>query len=401
MKINFHSVGLCLRAACTNIALCVGSSAEMREGMSEFDTNLDAVTESTMEETDKKCPSCGGVMDFDPKTGGLSCPYCGHTEAIEVNEEEPKAAEEKAFESADKLENCDWGAAKKTVICKACGAESVYDALEISAVCPFCGSNQVMEASDQNTMAPGGVVPFQVTDKQASELFKAWIKKKWFCPKLAKESAKAKHFKGVYLPYWTFDAATESTYKGEFGRDKTRKDADGQNRVETTWYPVSGTYKEAFDDELVCATTNHSQSMLQGIEPYRTAENKIYKPEYVAGFAAERYSIGIKEAWEMARESIRFKLKNNIERDIRHKHNADHVRNLKVSTLFNNLTYKYLLLPVWISSYKYKDKVYRFMVNGQTGKVSGKIPLSIPKIVITVIAVILIAALIFWMSEGL
>ena len=159
--------------------------------MSEFDTNLDAQAVSTIEETDKKCPSCGGVMDFDPATGGLSCPYCGHTQEIPVEGAGAESAEELALEEADKVGNCNWGVSKKTVICNACGAESVYDALEISAVCPFCGSNQVMEAADKDTMAPGGVVPFQISDKQASDLFKNWIRHRWFCPKLAKESAKA------------------------------------------------------------------------------------------------------------------------------------------------------------------------------------------------------------------
>ncbi|MCM1136585.1 MAG: hypothetical protein NC400_13550 [Clostridium sp.] len=367
--------------------------------MSEFDTNLDAKTVDTLEETDRKCPSCGGVMDYAPKTGGLSCPYCGHTEEITAESGEASSAEELDFESAEKIENCDWGTEKKTVICEACGAESVYDALEISAVCPFCGSNQVMEASDKNTMAPGGVVPFQVTDKQASNLFKAWIKKKWFCPKLAKESAKAKHFKGVYLPYWTFDAQTDSDYQGEFGRDKVKKGPNGDRVVETTWRPVAGHYREAFDDELVCATTNHNQSMLMGIEPYRTAENKAYKPEYVAGFAAERYAVGIKEAWEMGKESIQYKLNGNIEKEIIRKNQADQVRNLRISTRFSHLTYKYLLLPVWISSYKYKDKIYQFMVNGQTGKVSGKTPISVPKVIIASVAAVLLLALIIWLSQ--
>lgn len=361
--------------------------------MSEFDTNLDAQTVSTIEETDKKCPSCGGVMDFDPATGGLSCPYCGHTEEIPVENTGSESAEELALEDADKVGNCDWGVAKKTVICKACGAESVYDALEISAVCPFCGSNQVMEAADQDTMAPGGVVPFKISDKQASDLFKNWIKHKWFCPKLAKESAKAKNFKGIYLPFWTFDAMTQSVYRGEFGRDKAKRDKDGKTKIETTWYPVRGAHEEFFDDELVCATTNQNQSMLQGLNPYDTKDNKAYRPEYVAGFAAERYAIGIKEAWQMAKQSIKYKLRGSIERRITTENNANHVRNLQVDSTFSKLTYKYLLLPVWISSYKYKEKVYQFMVNGQTGKVSGKTPISIPKVVITVIAFILIFVL--------
>lgn len=361
--------------------------------MSEFDTNLDTQTVSTKEETDKKCPSCGGVMDFDPVTGGLSCPYCGHKEEIPGKNDGLGAAEELALENAEKVGNCDWGAAKKTVICKACGAESVYDALEISAECPFCGSNQVMEASDQNTMAPGGVVPFQISDKQASDLFKGWIRHKWFCPKLAKESAKAKHFKGIYLPFWTFDAMTNSKYRGEFGRDKVKKKSNGETQIETTWHPVKGSYEKFYDDELICATTNHNQSMLLGLEPYHTADNKAYRPEYVAGFAAERYAIGIKEAWGMAKESISYKLRGSIEKKIMEENHADRIRNLQIDAAFSKLTYKYLLLPVWISSYKYKEKVYQFMVNGQTGKVSGKTPISIPKVIITGVAAVLIIIL--------
>lgn len=366
--------------------------------MSEFDENLDAKTVSTLDETDKKCPDCGGVMDFDPTTGGLLCPYCGHQEKIQANEQTPETAEELDFSQADKIENCDWGAQKKTVICEACGAESIYDSLQISAVCPFCGSNQVMEAADRSTMAPGGVVPFKVSDKQASDLFKNWIKHKWFCPKLAKESAKAKHFQGVYLPYWTFDSQTRTEYKGDYGKDRTVH-RDGKDEVKTDWYPTSGVYEESIDDELVVATTNHNQAMLHGIEPYNTADNKAYKPEYVAGFVAERYALGIKDAWQMAKESIKQKLRGSIEKVIKQKHNAQHVRNLNMQTTYMNITYKYLLLPVWISSYKYKDKIYQFMVNGQTGKVSGRTPISAIKVAITVAAAIAIIALICWMME--
>jgi len=365
--------------------------------MSEFDTNLDAKTAATMRETDKKCPSCGGGMDFDPATSGLACPYCGHIQAIgkEVKKQEP--ASELAFSEAEFKENQDWGVRKKTVICKACGAETVYDALEIASECPFCGSNQVMEAADRETMAPGGVVPFQVTDEKAASLFKGWIRKKWFCPKLAKESARARHFKGVYLPYWTFDAKTESTYRADYGKERRVKKGD-EVEIVTDWYPTKGTYRESFDDELVCATTNHSQSMLMGIEPYDTAANKSYRPEYVAGFAAERYAVGLGEGWEMAKDSIHYKLSDGIERTIRKRENADGIRNLRFQTLYSDVTYKYLLLPVWISSYKYKDKIYQFMVNGQTGKVSGKTPVSIPKVAITVAAVLVAAALIIRLS---
>ncbi len=365
--------------------------------MSEFETNLDAQTVSTIEETDKKCPRCGGVMDFDPATGGLKCPYCDYEQEIKIEEEQPETAQEMSFADAENTENCNWGVEKKTVLCKACGAESVYDVLEIAAVCPFCGSNQVMEASDKKTMAPGGVVPFRISDEQASQLFKNWIKGKFFCPKLAKESAKAKSFKGVYLPYWTFDTQTVSEYRADYGKDRRIRRGD-QVQIVTDWYATQGVYQAAFDDELVCATTNQNQSMLMGIEPYNTADNKSYKPEYVAGFAAERYAIGVKEAWESAKRSMKSKLHSSITQRIRSKYGADRVRNLIINTKYAGITYKYLLLPVWISSYTYNGTVYKFMVNGQTGKVSGRTPISVPKVIITIIGVIALFALFYWMS---
>lgn len=360
--------------------------------MDDFENTRFAETE---EETDKKCPRCGGVMDYDPKSGGLRCPYCDYEEEIRADTAEPEKAEEMDFYAAEHTANKNWGAEKKTVICESCGAESIYDALQTSAVCPFCGSNQVMEAAEQDTIAPGGVVPFAVSDKQAADRFKMWIKRKWFCPKLAKESAKPKRFNGIYLPYWTFDTDTISDYSGEYGIDHTHRDSKGNTHTTTSWHRTSGNYTEFFNDELVLASQNHDMGMLRGLEPFDTENNKSYKPEYIAGFVAERYSVGLEEGWRRAMQSIKEKLKDTISKKIEREHHADHTRNVHVNTGFHNITYKYLLLPVWISNFKYKDKVYRFMVNGQTGKVSGKTPISAPKVVITALGALALLVVLY------
>lgn len=352
----------------------------------------------TKEETDKKCPQCGGVMDFNPSTGNLKCPYCDYEENIKTEETAPEKAEEMDFYAAEHTANKDWGTETKTVLCKACGAESIYDALQTSAVCPFCGSNQVMDANEQDTIAPGGVVPFRVSDKDASELFHKWIKKRWFCPKLAKDSAKPKRFKGIYLPYWTFDTNTVSSYRGEYGIDHTKKDKDGNTRTVTDWHRTSGTHREFINDELVLASKNHDMSILHKLEPFDTENNKPYAPEYIAGFVAERYSLGLKDAWSNAMNSIKEKLRHHISDKIKKEHRADRIRNLNLSTDYRDITYKYLLLPIWISNFKYNDRVYQFMVNGQTGKVAGKTPISIPKVIITVIGVIAVIALLYYLK---
>ena len=365
-----------------------GARREMAE-KAWTDTGAELDLEKTKEETDRKCPQCGGVMDYDPATGGMHCPYCDYTERIPAADggAEEKAAQELDFESALHRENCDWGVKKKIVICKACGAQSVYDELELANECPYCGSNQVMEEKGEETMAPGGVVPFVLTAKEAAAKFTSWIKRKLFCPRAAKESAKPGAFKGVYLPYWTFDAHTVSDYTAEYGIDRRVRTKEGE-KVVTDWHSTGGRYREDVDDETVMASTRYDEGLMRDVEPFHTADNKAYQPEYVAGFAAERYSVGLKEAWEKAKKLISGKLRANIEDRIRQEHRADHVRIKQVNTAYSAVTYKYLLLPVWLSTYRYRDKVYHFMVNGQTGKAGGQTPVSWMRVAVAVILVI-------------
>lgn len=213
-----------------------GSAAEDRE----------TTMTNTLQETDRKCPQCGGTLEFDPSTGGLKCPYCDYTEAIRHEEEAKESgtiddegrfvATEHAYTGKEDTATTDWGTATKTVICKSCGAEIMYDANAIANVCPYCGSTQVMEAGDQKEkiMAPGGVVTFDIDNKRAAELFKTWIGHKFFCPKLAKESAEPDKFHGVYVPYWTFDAEASGDYTGEYGINRTVKKDDGNTRSSRT-----------------------------------------------------------------------------------------------------------------------------------------------------------------------
>lgn len=347
--------------------------------------------EKTKEETDRKCPACGGTMDFDPASGKLKCPYCGSEYEIGV-EEENGPAEEQDFETAEKTGNCDWGKEIRVIICKSCGGESVYDVMTTSSECPYCGSNQVMEQADKDTLAPGGVCVFKIDEDKAAENFKKWISKKWFCPKAAKESAKPKEISGVYLPFWTFDTDTTTKFHGEYGIDRRVKRGD-ETKTVTDWYRIGGTHKEFIDDQLVLGSNRHQAYMLKGLEPFHTADNVVYRPEYIAGFAAERYSIGLKDAWEKAKGFIRVRLSDTIRKKIRAEKNADHVRNLNTNIMFENIKYKYLLLPIWMAHFTYNGKVYQFMVNGQTGKVSGKTPISAAKVALTVGIVVLAVVL--------
>ncbi|MCR5655464.1 MAG: hypothetical protein K6G07_07505 [Lachnospiraceae bacterium] len=345
-------------------------------------------------EVDRKCPSCGGVMVFDPKSGGMKCPYCDYEEAIEHDDD--FEAEELDLNSAKDTMVTDWGVKTKVIKCSSCGAETVYDANTISGECPYCGSKQVMEAGDVKIMAPGALIPFKVSMEEAKDKFKDWIKGKFFCPSDAKRKAHADEMNGIYVPYWTYDADTNSGYTGEYGVDRKVKDKDGNEKTVTDWHQTTGVIRHFFDDELVPASSKQNTSLLRLIEPFKTKEAVEYKSEYLAGFAAERYTVELQDGWKSAQKSIKEQIEQMAREDIMHRHtDADHTRNVMVNTRFRNVTYKYIMAPVWISSFSYQNKVYNFMVNAQTGKISGSTPVSKLKVFLTIVAVIAVIAILY------
>ena len=342
------------------------------------------LSETTENETDKKCPQCGATITFDPASGMIHCDYCGYTHELPKAEEEREICE-MDFEAALHTESFNWGEQKKQVECKQCGAVTIYDALETAAVCPFCGSTSVMPAATENTIAPGAVCPFAVTKEQASASFNKWLKRKWFAPRKAKKSASPEAFNGVYLPYWTFDAQTTSDFTARAGYDSTKEDSKGNTHTTTDWRRVSGVYQEFFDDVTVVASKRHENSGVKDCEPFKFSKMIPYTPQAVAGFVAERYSIGLKEGWGMAQQTIQSRLKDNISKYVKKHWRADRADRVKFSTVYENITYKYLLVPTWISSFKYKNKIYQFVVNGQTGKVGGKSPVSAFRVILAIL----------------
>ncbi len=348
----------------------------MEKDTKEMRGNGETMTPEVQKDSGRKCPRCRGMMEFEPKEGTLRCLSCDYTEAVLARGEEDICAEELDFQYAEREGNHDWGVEKKTVHCEACGIEMIYDAADPLETCLYCGSSRIMEVSRESILAPGGVCVFELDAKQAAERFEQWIRKKWFCRKELKQSVLPKKFKGIFVPCWTFDTHTETTYDADYGV----RYQGGKGAAVTHWGGCCGEYREFIDDQVVDGSTRHKQEFPNITESFRVGDNKTYRQEYLAGFAVERYSVDLKDAWENAKEFISARLQRHVANKIRALYHADEVENLKMTSSYGRIRYKLLLLPVWVVCFDVNGKLYRFTVNGQNGSVTGKIPVSPGKV---------------------
>ena len=310
-------------------------------------------------------------MFFDPGWNRLVCQYCGTKEDIDELYEEP--AEEISISSARALASHNWGVNTRNIQCAQCGAVTVNDALQLAGCCPFCGSATVAPAeNDKDQIAPNAVIPFVVSKAHAEIYFKRWIAKCSMAPLDIKDGSKINDFQGVYIPYWTFDVDTAVSYRAKFGY----KYGSGDDAY-YKYYNKEGSFQRFIDDFPVAGSWRAvNDPCIKKVSAYNTGIARPYTPEALAGFVAEHYSIGLEDAWKQARQGIL----RTLESEIRTKESADIVSNLKYNYQFNNIKFKYVLVPVWISSYTYRGKPYKIAINGQTGEVSGNWPRSLRRL---------------------
>ncbi len=289
---------------------------------------------------------------------------------------------------------------KETAECTSCGAIFSIKPEIISTECPFCASPVILHEKISKIIRPKAIHPFKISTAAARKKFEKWIKKRWFLPSdMKKRSVSDESLSGVYLPYWTFDANTISYYSGERGVEKSRIESytvtEGGRTVEKTrevkyteWYPASGVIFHPFNDVLVQAGKPVPDKFLGLLEPWNLKEIKAFKEEYLSGFKAEKYQTGVKEGFRSAKGKMAVKISNLIRKDI----GGDDQRIHSVNSSYDKISFKHVLLPVWMSSYMYKNKVYRFMVNGVTGELQGDRPWSWIKILLFIAIIVTIIA---------
>lgn len=344
------------------------------------------------------CDQCGADFRFDPERGLLLCDHCGNTS--EISGSGPWSGgsiREIDFQTAiaDRLPSQEMEETRVTK-CPNCAAQVEFDPGVHAAECPFCATPVVADTGSNRHIKPKGLLPFALDEQTARSEMNQWLGGLWFAPNGLQEYArKGRKMTGIYVPYWTFDAQTHSAYRGEHGtvyyetRRVVRNGKSETVRVaKVRWRPASGRVARFFDDVLVLASRSLPKKYTDGLEPWDLSALEPYQPEYLAGFRAEAYGVALDEGYSEARSHM----DRVIMRDVKFDIGGDRQRVHAIDTRVSDVTFKHILLPVWLAAYKYRGKSYRFVVNGRTGAVQGERPWSGWKIAFAVIVGLILAA---------
>jgi hypothetical protein len=286
-----------------------------------------------------------------------------------------------------------------SVKCNCCGAQTTFSSNVHSANCDFCGSPITVggDASSKR-IKPQGVIPFKVTQEEGRNKFASWIKGLWFAPgDLVNKASMESGLTGMYIPYWLYYVDTVTRYTGKRGEyyytEKQVKQADGTMKTEkeqhTRWHPTSGTVYKNFKD-LIISGSNTLGSEGDNLKKKFKFEGMVpYNEQILSGYKSETYSVDLKEAYKEAQDIMEREIKDAFKEEI----GGDKQEIESKQTTENNIEYKHILAPLWISAFRYEGKSYRFMINGQTGDLSGSRPYSKAKIAIFIASIVAVITL--------
>ncbi len=346
------------------------------------------------------CTACGAKLEFAPGKSALQCPYCGSENKIPEAEVEEVVAAVEELDYDTFLRNRAGNEPlleAQAIKCTGCGAASTLPANTTAGNCPFCNRPVIAaNAYVSRQIRPKSLMPFQIEKKQAMQQFKAWIDSLWFAPNALKNAYRADNgMRGIYMPYWTYDSHTETRYTGARGDDyyvteryTEQVNGDTVTRTrevrKTRWTPVSGNVAVDFDDVLINGSASLPTELADRLQNWNLSALVPYRDDYISGFTVEAYQVGLEPAFAKAQNVMEADIRIAINQDI----GGDHQQIATMHPAFYDITFKHILLPIWLSAYRYQGKTYRFLVNGQTGEVQGERPWSIWKILGAILLVL-------------
>ncbi len=349
------------------------------------------------------CAQCGADLRYAPGQTELKCDHCGFVQAIPAKAPRQKAQALNEHDLAKGLADDLPDAASdevRSTSCPKCGAVVEFQGANHATECPFCATPVVVDTGSHRRIKPQALVPFELTESQARTALTGWLGSLWFAPNSLLEYTRAgRAMAGVYAPFWTFDADSDSRYRGQRGEyyyetqwvnvTVNGKTERRQEQVrKTRWYAASGRVSRDFDDVLVMASSSLPARLGNDLTPWDLGKLEPYSADYLAGFQAEGYTVGLADGWGTAKNVMAGVIEQDVRRDI----GGDEQRVDSVDTDYSAEKFKHVLLPIWMAAYKYGGKSYRFLVNGQTGEVQGERPYSWWKISFAVLGALILAA---------
>ncbi|WP_370324009.1 hypothetical protein [Euzebya sp.] len=349
------------------------------------------------------CGTCGANLEFHIGTQRLQCPSCGTAQDLA---EVSGTVEEQDLTSAlrglrDRTAEVEVVSGEKEIVCQSCGGHTTFTGTWTAQRCPYCATpiqrDDVHDAPDR--LPVDGVLPFTIDRKAAEEALGKWVSSRWFAPSEFKDYSRAGSFSSVYSAYFTYDAETTTRYTGQRGDDRTETRGSGEDRETVTvtdWRHVSGTVHNSFDDVAVAANEGLNPKHVQSLEPWPLHQVQPFSPEFLAGHLSRTYDNSLEECFDTAKDRMEGTIDSTIRRDIGGDHQRIHTKDIRWSAL----TFKHLLLPIWLLTVIYAGQTYQVMINGTTGEVHGERPYSKVKIAAAVVVALIVLGIAAFLYFG-
>lgn len=360
------------------------------------------------------CVKCGGPLVYMPGSTHLKCPYCGTENEIPIDKDDQSYLQEQDFEKALEAENRyqeeeTAAPVADAVLCQYCGATTTITERKTSDLCPYCGHPLTMQNLVKYKLNVQALLPFQLDADKATSIYRNWVKSRWFAPNdFRRRATRGEAMKGCYMPYWTYDSYATTWYTGQRGdafyttqmvpvTRGGRTTMEPRQVMRIRWTPVSGNVGVSFDDVLIPAAKSVPIEIQEGLRPWNLDNLQPFRQEFLAGFVTETYQVPLKGGFDIAKQVMEPEIMAAVQQDI----GGDQQRVSSKKTQYSKITFKHILLPIWLSAYAYGGKTYRFTINAQTGEVSGDRPYSVWKIALAVIAGLILLLLLFLaMGDG-
>ncbi len=347
------------------------------------------------------CPACGAQAEWNAGKQKLICPFCGTESPYAIDRATGKVVELDLVTALRDLPEASrgWQVTRRSVQCQSCRAVMVFDPSRVGQNCEFCGSPALVDYDEiKSPIRPQGVLPFRVDRNRVRDDLRRWWRSRWLAPGRLGRAALIDTVHSLYIPYWTFDAAVHCPWEAEAGHyyyvNVEGRDNQGRRVVRrerrTRWEYAAGALDHFFDDDPVPGTQGLPMDILRQVEPFPTQEVVAYDTAFLSGHVVEHYKVVLLDAARQSQEQMHAALESLCARQVP----GDTYRNLRIRPDYSARTFKHVLVPVWVLSYDYGRRAFQVVANGYTGKIAGKYPYSIWKILLIVLLALIVLGIV-------